>query len=172
MSEDNFKFDPEDLPLGDNDGDSGGGLSSDSSGSSVLTNMSLTSVPISVAGLFAFLEKSATLAAIQSFLGTGGLALVITEALWVIGALSVGIIVTVGAIGVIALFLGLAQRSVVKMVIGLIIGAYYVGSAVIGITVFSSLPFLIGLTLGATVLLYGGIIVLAIVGGVLGLALM
>ncbi len=137
--------------------------SSDDTGSSSNIDPStllsgLTSLPVSIAGIVTFFEKSAVLSAIESLFGAGVLATAVTEALWVVGIIITGIIGTLVFLTVFALMTALVKRSPKHLAISAVGGLWIGASYAVSQHLFTSLPVVAGFVLASNLLIYGGFV--------------
>lgn len=155
---DNWEFDPSDVGE-DNDNDDTDTSSSGSTGAGNTVGTGLFMLPLTIVGIYAFVAKATVLSALESIVGSGGLALAITNAFWIIGLLSVAFIAIAAILTVLNLLAAVVKQSFGNMAIGLIGIVYFaIGSA--GATfLFGDVPFLVGFML-TTNLVIGGIIML------------
>lgn len=134
-----------------------------SAGSSIVLGMYL--FPIYIAGVYAFIKKATVLAAIESVIGVGPLALAITNALWVVGAaatLFLGVILLITAFNCV---LAVVQRSLLNLIVA-ISGTIYAAIGVVGaLTLFSDVPLLIGFFLSTGLAIYLVLPILLLVAG-------
>jgi len=125
----------------------------------------LALLPLSIAGIVAFLEKATALAAIESLFGAGLFATALTEALFVVGAITTGFIGAIAFVVAVAWLVALVKRSALGAIVAVVGTAYFAISGAIGYYVFSGLPLLVGFVLASNIVLYGAIIiVVALVG--------
>lgn len=127
---------------------------------SVPSGTGLSLLPFTVLGAFTFVKESAVLAALQGLLGTGGLALAVTKALWVVGASIAGGLGLIAAIGIVAFIIAVGKQSGTHAIISVIsigmLGVLWAGANFI----FTELPLLVGAILTFNILVYGGVLVI------------
>jgi hypothetical protein len=170
MSSDNsdeWRFSPDDVGLSDDDSTST--TMTDSNESSVTDNIDISNVillPVIVAAAYAFVEKAATLAAVEMLIGAGTLAAAITEALFIAGAVVVAGFGVLALFGVACILGGLVRRSGILLGIGVIIGLAF-GVMWAGATfVFAQFPLLVGAILTFNAVFYCGELLVLLLKGI------
>jgi len=129
-----------------------------------------TLLPFTILGVVAFLQES-VMAASLSALGFTGLALDALVAVFsLMGFLTVGGIVLVAFLTVVALLVSVVRRSATAGGLGLL-GLLYFGAAfVVATVVFGSLPLLVGYVLASTLIIYSAMLLVGAISGVAILA--
>lgn len=146
--------------------------STDSSSDYAPSGGTLALLPLSIAGIVAFLEQATALAAIESLFGAGLFATAITQALWVVGAITTGFIAVIAALVVVAWLVAIVKRSALGAIVG-VLGTLYFGIAgAVAYFVFSGLPLLVAFVLASNLVLYGGMALLVLVVGTGALAVL
>lgn len=115
---------------------------------------SLLLLPLTVIGVYAFIDKALVVAALEGFLG-GSLALGIGSAFWVVGAITVGAIGLIAIGSVAALVIGLVTQSGAKVAVGLIGIVYFIVGYVGANALFTELPLLVGFVLTSSLVIWG-----------------
>lgn len=171
-----WRFDVDDLDDDDDaPSDSGvSGLSTDNgdSDSSLTDHASfkgLTLLPLTLLGVFAFVETAALKASLVNVFGASGLATVLTQGLWAVGALTTFTIGVVGFIGLAALLIGIYRREPVPLTVFVVIFVWYTSATAGAIVFFPMLTPLVGFVLVSNIILYGGSFLIA---GVLGVGVL
>lgn len=134
--------------------------------------IALTLLPLSVAAVYAFLEKAATLTAIESLLGgASGLALAVTNALWAVGLLFVALLALFGVIIVWSLFIAVVKQSIPAGIIGMLGVAWAGASYYLGAFLFPSVHVLIAFMIASNLIIMSAIFIVGGLAVLLGLAL-
>ena len=129
------------------------------------SSQNLTLMPLTIFAVYAFLEKAAVIGALTSlFGGAEGLALAVGTTAWVAGGFVVAGIALLAIATVVAILVGLVTRSPAKLVVG-VLGAIYFGVGYAGATyVFGALPLLVGFMLTSTIVIWGGFLLVGLLG--------
>lgn len=130
----------------------------------------LASLPFTVVGVLAFVDKAAVMAAAQSLFGNGAVALAVTEAMWLIGVISLVFIALGAVIAVLAFLAALVRQDPRKGGGAAILGIAYVLAYAVGQSLFASLPMLVAFTLGLTTVVYAAVLLIAILGALVLIA--
>lgn len=139
-------------------------------GSGLLTGLYM--LPITIAGLVAFLEKGATVAAVESAFGVGLFTTAIVESLWVVGLIVLSILAVVGLLSALLLVGGLIRWSVPSVVLGLLGVLVYALGAIVATVLFPSLPLLVGFVLSVNILGWTALVLVFAVGGAITSAIL
>lgn len=127
-------------------------------------------LPLSIFGIYAFIDKAAVLSAVTSVLGgASGIAAGVTAAFWIIGLLVVIAIVGVAVLTAWSIILALVKRSVLHAIAGALGMLYFVVGYGVAINVFPGLPLLVAFVLATNLAVYGGlaIVMFVVLAGVL-----
>lgn len=125
----------------------------------------LALLPLTIAGIVAFLEKAAALAAMESLLGAGLMATAVTEALFVVGAITTGFIGALALVVVVALFVAVVKRTAIPALVAGLGLVYFGASYAVATFVFTGLPLLVAFVLASNLLLYGAMILVVVLVG-------
>lgn len=151
-----YKFDPDDFGDDSSTDTSSESSTPDISGSNLGSGLLL--LPLSIVAVFSFVSKAAVLAAIESIVGGGALALAITHAFWIGGLVVVGTVAVVGILTVLNLLAAVVKRSIGNLILG-VLGLAYLGAGTAGaLFLFSGVPFLVGFILTTNLIIYAGVI--------------
>lgn len=111
-------------------------------------------LPLTVIGSYAIAEQATVLSALQTVLGTGGLASALTLAFVVIGGLVVAGLCLFGGAGIAMLLGGVIFRRAELLAAGLALTALLGGAVAGGAYVVTGPPLLVGTVLSFTVIIY------------------
>ena len=131
----------------------------------------LVLLPFTIWGIVAFIEKGAALAAAESLFGAGLLATAITEAFWVVGFITVMFIAAIAVITFAAFIAGIVRRKPGPIALGFIGLGYFLVSIGVALTLFSGLPLLVAFLLASNVFLWAVIVIIVVIVGSLGVAI-
>lgn len=147
-------------------GDDGGSPDFDFDGPDTQTlGISTTLLPLTILGVVAFLHESVVASSLAA-VGFTGLALdALVATFSVLGLLTVGGIGLLAFLTVVAFLVAIIRRSIVATILGLLGVGYFAAAGAIGYFVFSGLPLLVGFVIGSTLLIYGGMLVVAALFG-------
>jgi MFS family permease len=133
---------------------------------------SLAILPFTVFAVYAFLSKSAVITALTAlFGGASTAAAVVGTGLWVVGAIVVAAIGVLAFLSVASVLIGMVQRSRSKVGLGFLGGLYFGIGYVGAVTLFPSLPVLIGFMLTTTIVAWGAVLVIGGIGMLVALVI-
>lgn len=120
-------------------------------------------LPITVVGIYAFVEKALVAEAIVNLLGAGGVAVAVTNAMWVIGAVTVAMLAVFALVTIAAIIAAIVKREPVRGAIGLLGAIYFGFGYYLATTMFSEIPVLVGFVLATNLMVYGvSVVVVAV----------
>lgn len=158
-----FKFDPSDVGADTSTGTEDSDTSAPSMGN---VGSGLFMLPLSIIAVYALVAKGAVLAALEGIIGAGALALAITHAFWIGGVVVGGAIAVLAIFTVVNLLGAIVKQSGANAAFAGLGLAYFAAGAAGAKFLFSGVPFLVGFVLTTNLLIYVGILLVA-----LGLAL-
>lgn len=139
-------------------------------GSSGGTASGVMLLPISIAGVYTFLEQGTVLTALTAlFGGAEAFALAVTTALWVIGAFAVTVIGAVAFLTFAATVAAILKQSAAHAGLSIAGMLYFVVSIGGAIVLFPELPLLVGFVIVTNVLIFAATIAAFIIGTVYAL---
>jgi|APHM01.1.fsa_nt_gi hypothetical protein len=130
----------------------------------------LAVLPLTVIGVFTFVQQSAVLSALVALTGSTALSQAITYALFIVGGVTTGVIGLAGLFGLLTLLGGVVLREPALLLVSLVVGVVVAGLWAGATFVFTGVPLLVGVVLTLNAVAYAIYMVIAVLGVIVAVA--